>query len=59
MQIFQSNLSQGINQLQAPYLCQNNAYYLVYHISKTIAIIIIFTVSKHKKSIQLTFFFLK
>ena len=50
MQFFQSNLSQLINQLQALYLCQNNAYYLDCHISKNIAIIKTFNVSKHRKS---------
>ena len=50
MLLFQSNTSQWINKLQAPYLRQNNANDLVYHISKYIAIIKTFNVSKHKKS---------
>ena len=50
MLLFQTNISQWINKLPAPYLCQNNANYLVYHIFKNIAIIKTFNVSKHKKS---------
>ena len=49
-QLFQSNISQWINKLPAPYWCQNNDNYLVYDISKNIATIKIFSVSKHKKS---------
>ena len=36
--------------LQAPYLCKNNANYFVCPISKNIAVIKTFNVSKHKKS---------
>ena len=50
MQLFQRNISQWINKLQTPYLCQNNAHYLVFHISQNIAIVKTFNVSKHKKS---------
>ena len=50
MQFFKSNISQDINRLQAPYLCQNNVNCLVYHTSRNIATIKIFSVSKHRKS---------
>ena len=49
-QLFQSKISRSINKLQAPYLCQNNANYLVYPIFKNHTIIKIFSVSKHRKS---------
>ena len=49
MQLFQSTISQWINKLQAQYLCQNNPYYIVYHISENITIIKTINVLKHKK----------
>ena len=48
--LFQSSLSQLINKLQAPYLCQIKAHYIVYRMFKNIAIIKTFSVSNHKKS---------
>ena len=39
VQLFQSNISQCIHKLQAPYLCQSDANYLVFHTSKNTAII--------------------
>ena len=50
MQLFQSNISQWFHKLQALYLCQNNANYLVYHIYKKKMIMKTFNVSKPKKS---------
>ena len=42
LSLFQSNVSQWINKVQAPYLFQTVADYLVYHMYKNIAIIQIF-----------------
>ena len=56
MLLFQSNISQWIHKLKAPYLSQNNVDYLVYYMSKNISIIKTFSVSKHKKS-SVHFFF--
>ena len=50
MLLFQSNTSQWINKLQAPYLRQNNANYLVYYRWKNIVIIKTFNESKRRKS---------
>ena len=50
MQLVQSNISQRIHKLLAPYLRKNNANYLVYHVTKNCAVIKTFNVSKHKKS---------
>ena len=49
MLLFQSIISQWIKKLQAPYLCQNSAYYLAYYISKNIATVKVFNVLKHRK----------
>ena len=50
MLLFQSNISQWIHKLQAPYLSQINANYLVYQISKNIVIIKTFNVWKEQGS---------
>ena len=50
MQLFQSTISQSFNKLQVPYLCRNNANYLVYHKFKKKMIIQTLNLSKPKKN---------
>ena len=50
LRLFPSRISQWINKLPAPYLRQNNANYLVYHMSKNIATIKTLNARKHEKS---------
>ena len=52
LQLFQCCISQWINAVQAPYLFQNVAKYLVYYTCKLIAIIKTINVPKHKKRIR-------
>ena len=57
MQLFQSNIApQRINKLQAPYLCQNNANYLVSDTSTSIAIIKHLMCKNIKRVVQWTTF---
>ena len=46
--LFQSNISQRINKLQAPNLRQSNANYYAYHICKNCVIMITLNMPKHK-----------
>ena len=48
--LFQYCISQWIDEMQASYLCRNNANYLVHHMCKNITITKIISVSKLRKS---------